>query len=522
MNDIEQYRQISASADSGFASYFLLLLGLACVSYIGLGRLRSLPALFLPDLTAKMPKIRALRPFTGLGGALLVGLLLRLPQMFDPMWFDETFTAALARLDLARLFTVIMADVHPPTNYLISWAVVRVLGDSEAALRLPALLSGVLLIYFTWRLSVRLFPNNRKVALLAAWLVAVMPSAIRYANEARQYSLLACLVFALLICAVEKRRVAFVLVGVLTAWTHNLGFVYLVVIGLALLLIYRRAWLKPVVISWAASALWLPALLHQAAEVGDGFWLNFTLPGALLPLFSMTLTNSIPVDWAMFATASFLPVLGLSLLWAVPWILSKRGLLWLAVFAGVPLVAALVSLWWTPIYLHRALLPSVLLAVPVLAQFLMENRRARWLWRGLAGAGLALSVVGFFIPGQGRTTEGRDIAQFCAGADVIYNTGLTTQFIASYYAPEIASYLAPTAQTDQGMRLDDSALDALGFQVVGNPLPLGTDICALVIHSPFNEGPEWIKQFLEPGSFLMTNRIYTNYYNIDFYRIFVS
>jgi hypothetical protein len=223
-----------------------------------------------------------------------------------------------------------------------------------------------------------------------------------------------------------------------------------------------------------------------------------------MPLFTMTLSNNLPVDLALVATMPFLATFGVAVLWAIPWFLTERGRLWLVLILGVPLAVAVVSWLWTPIYLNRALLPSVLAFMPIMAKFLVENRRTRWLWRGMTAFSLLLALVGMLRSG-GNTQEGRDMQQFCAGADVIYNTGLSTAFISRYYVPDIQSYLAPTVRTDQGMKLADYALDALDFQIADN-----------------STGPEWIKQFLEPGSFISTQRTYTNFYNIDYYRIFVS
>src|SRR5690606_24110297 len=106
MAQVEMYKQAVANAEAGFATYFILLLASAGVVYFWCIQVRSLAAYFSVFADAwNRYRPHLTRAAAGLPGALLVGCLLRLPQMNDVLWFDETFTAALARLDLPQLLT---------------------------------------------------------------------------------------------------------------------------------------------------------------------------------------------------------------------------------------------------------------------------------------------------------------------------------------------------------------------------------------------------------------------------------
>lgn len=516
--NLESFKEAITTSDQNFATFLVLVAVTAVVWYAWSSQLKVKMS-FLNVLAAGklLPVSQSISSlYAGLVAPLSMGTVLRLIQMNDVMWFDETFSAALAKLPLDRMFEVIRADVHPPTHYLIQWVFVRLFGHTEVVMRLPALIAGIAFIYLTYRLTLA-FKFSHRAAIVAAWIMAYMPSAIKYANEARQYALLSCLVFGFMIALLERRRLWFMVLGVLVAWTHNLGFFYLGMIGLAALY-YNRSWWRTVIKMWLIAALWLPALLYQAGEVADGFWIGFTWPGALMPLFNMTLTNGIPTSLYMFGGIPFLTVMTLSIFINWRWLKSRPGVVWLALFFGVPFSVALVSWLWHPIYLHRALLPAILAIVPLIARFLVNERRGRILWTGATAFALILAILGFFAPGRSNTPEGRDMARFCAGTDAIYSTGVITAFIADFYVPGVPNYLAPTVIDDHGMHLKQYALDALDFQIVDDPTTLGSDVCILVLDNPWTNGEPYISPYLK-GEFESDRIEYHGYHAISYYRI---
>lgn len=512
--NLESFRQAIITSDQNFAVYLLLvaattLVWHAWVSHVGI----KLTFLTRHGTGKLLPGIASL--YAGLKAPLVMGTLIRLIQIDDVLWFDESFSAALVKMPLDRMFEVIRADVHPPTHYLIQWVFVRLFGHTEVVLRLPALLAGIAFIYLTYRLTLALKFGHR-AAIVAAWIAAYMPSAIKYANEARQYALLSCLVFAFMIALLEHRRLWFMVLGILVAWTHNLGFFYLGVLGLVTLY-YNHSWWKTILKMWGISALWLPVLIYQAGEVADGFWLGFTWPGALMPYFNMTLTNSIPTSLYIISGVPYLAVLTLAIVTKWKWILTRPGIAWLSLFLGVPFAVALVSAVWHPIYLHRALMPAVLAMIPPMGHFLTTARH-RPVWNLVLAVSLCLATLGFLAPGRSNTTEGRDIARFCAGTDAIYSTGVITAFLANFYVPGVPNYLAPTVIDDQGMHLKQYALDALNFQIVDDPTTIGSDVCMLVLDNPWAAGKQYILPYLR-GGFQSDWQMYHAYYAISYFRV---
>src|SRR5690606_25811375 len=98
---------------------------------------------------------------------------------------------------------------------------------------------------------------------------------IYYSNEARVYTLLACVAVALALAILEDKPLWFALAAAAAPMLHNLGYLYVGVMGLAALAYHRRrAWVLACAPAGAVALLWLPFLLGQVRDIADGFWLS--------------------------------------------------------------------------------------------------------------------------------------------------------------------------------------------------------------------------------------------------------
>ena len=88
----------------------------------------------------------------GLAGALR---LVNLGQ--ESLWYDEAFTAWLARLPFGAMMAAVRGDVHPPLWYVIEWGIVHLFGDSAFALRFPAAILSCVAVVLVWQLANRPF-----------------------------------------------------------------------------------------------------------------------------------------------------------------------------------------------------------------------------------------------------------------------------------------------------------------------------------------------------------------------------
>jgi hypothetical protein len=105
------------------------------------------------------------------------------------LWNDELFTLYISRLgNLSDIVAVLStgADQTPPSFYLLTYGVLRLLGESHLAIRLPEMFGVLLMSFCLFR-----FISKRTSPLygFAAMLLPFMTPAYEYAYEARSYGL---------------------------------------------------------------------------------------------------------------------------------------------------------------------------------------------------------------------------------------------------------------------------------------------------------------------------------------------
>lgn len=265
-----------------------------------------------PPLAPDAPAPLTRRDLLALLLVTLAALGVRLVGLGEqPLWLDEATTAAFAARPLPQALT---AEVHhPPLHYLLTHVaietlapapapahvegipddVVRGAAASNALLRLPALIPGVLLIPALAFLTRRLAPGGRARAAFhaAALLAALSPFGVAMSQEARNYALymlLAVLATHLFLGLLRRgtgtprlgvRLAAYALLSTLLMYTHHVAAVVL----LAHEALYWVAWARarraggtPVgagrwLLARAASAAaFLPWMLWVAHQVASG------------------------------------------------------------------------------------------------------------------------------------------------------------------------------------------------------------------------------------------------------------
>jgi 4-amino-4-deoxy-L-arabinose transferase-like glycosyltransferase len=131
----------------------------------------------------------AISPRWALALLTLGGLGLRLVYLSQPLRHDETMSwLQFARLPLAEALSRYDLPNNHLLNSLLVHATARLLGDAPWALRMPALLAGVLLISATYLVAGRLYGRN--AGLLATALVAGSSVMVEYSANARGYGLM--------------------------------------------------------------------------------------------------------------------------------------------------------------------------------------------------------------------------------------------------------------------------------------------------------------------------------------------
>ncbi|PJF46883.1 MAG: hypothetical protein D6709_10260 [Chloroflexi bacterium] len=136
-------------------------------------------------------RFNPLRPYWLILGAILIlAVALRLHKIgAQSLWYDEGNSARIAERSLALIVEGAAGDIHPPLYYIALKYWRAVFGESEAALRALSAACSTLTVLYAYLIGRDAF--GRRTGLVAAFLLAVMPFAIYYAQEARMYALLA-------------------------------------------------------------------------------------------------------------------------------------------------------------------------------------------------------------------------------------------------------------------------------------------------------------------------------------------
>jgi uncharacterized membrane protein len=327
-----------------------------------------------------------------------VGILLRIAAIHRSYWFDELATLVHVDYgDWASVLQVTSRDLQPPLYNSSVFIWIRLFGRSEIAVRSLSLILGLLALATPW-LARAALTRGEKIFSFAILCVMMMP--IKYAQEARNYSLLlllssACLFAYYEILTAQRRglgpgrlQVFFYAALTLLAFAHLFG---LLLFASFLAVMFLRAGslrarlLIAVLGAIIVAAVMLP-LLHGGAgsNAGGKFWIVFT-PLSFVQQLLLVFT---PAGIVLFAYA----------------LIRRRGAgaspfdpdltQALAPFALMLLGGILVSLH-TPIINERNLIPLVPAFAVLTARLLQPpiQRDSAWIAAALLAIVLLQSVI---------------------------------------------------------------------------------------------------------------------------------
>jgi len=216
---------------------------------------------------------RSTRPLVvaGVAAILLAGAVVRFLAPRD-LWLDEALSVDIARLPPGQLLAALRRDGSPPLWYVLLHYWIAAFGDSSAAVRASTAITSLATLPVAWLLGRRLLGPRGGLATLL--LLAAAPFAVRYASEARMYSLVlleVCLGGLALLRALTSvapkpgaptSDVPSARVG---AWLRQLAPLTLVTLALALTHYWALFLLVVVAIGLALGRRWAPLLAMTAA-----------------------------------------------------------------------------------------------------------------------------------------------------------------------------------------------------------------------------------------------------------------
>lgn len=239
----------------------------------------------------------------------LLGLAIRLPWLGAPwfgtrsLWRDEGYTVAIAQRPFLATLRLFAWEPSGILFNLIEWPIGH-FTTAEAAVRLPAVCAGIIAIPATYWAGKELV--GRRVGLIGAAFMAVVPIGVEYSRDARPYSLCVLTAAISMACLARAARI-----NTSTSWLWyalaTIAVIYSNTLGGLLMLIPNAVFIATSARShWRRWVLWL---------VGIGI---ATIPLALLSMHAAGTHNALywvpPIRIAAI-TSAFIDFFGESIAW---------------------------------------------------------------------------------------------------------------------------------------------------------------------------------------------------------------
>jgi len=223
-----------------------------------------------------MRRPRFSRAIFSLALILIIAALLRFHKLANrDLWFDEVLSVARAYGEISRI------DPQPPLYFLILRFWINLAGNSEFAVRFPSVIFALASIFLIYKIGY--FLLDRKTALLAAFVLALSPLHIWYAQEARAFSLFILSVlfltyFFLVALKTDKDYRWIITCLILVAVLYVSYWALLLIPALSLVFIlpsYRTKFVKwSICVAFALLLFipWLGNFLQHIDFIAKGFW----------------------------------------------------------------------------------------------------------------------------------------------------------------------------------------------------------------------------------------------------------
>ena len=344
-------------------------------------------------------------PLRLVAGLTLLALALRLTDLGTrALWLDEAFSAWFSDRSFTYLWHVLPTyEAHPPFFYSVLKVWRSIVGPGHSAMRGFSVLFGTLTVPAIMAIAFeqeRHSPTARPLlrAGLAGCLAACSPMLMVIGQEARPYPMLA-FSYSIAILALLRlirefneggagRWTSWLLLGFSvewTLWSHALGFLYGSCLALALLPLWlsapasRARVVRGIATATIIGAIYLPCLLMMSHRAGD--WATNWLEWRPSMLMQLLVLYTVPVEALNLASA--IAALAMALLikraisstWVSKGWNSERSmlLLWL----GPPMIAALISALFEPVFLARTLSGTLIPAYLMIAGAIARSDDAR-------------------------------------------------------------------------------------------------------------------------------------------------
>jgi mannosyltransferase len=323
------------------------------------------------------------------------------------IWADEGSSLLLSEYAMDDLWFHAAHDVHPPLYFFMLRGWIGLFGDGIWSIRGMSAIPGVVAVGLGIALTRQL--STRRAAVLAGVLLALFPTAVRYSQEVRMYSLLAVWLLGATLALVywvrQPQRTRY-----LAAYSLLMAAAFYTHYFTALCVLVHWAWLGVLCTSqargqrlilrpswWCANALivalylpWLPNLLDLIQHVeqlkvgGDIGWED---PVSLISVPSMIWEFVLQDEGIGFWPPLFwlFPLLLIAVVGLTAWRDHERyrPACLLAAFFLLPLLLVYGVSFISPVFIERYLTVYAL-GLPILVAVAIDRLPTRLSWLGAA------------------------------------------------------------------------------------------------------------------------------------------
>jgi mannosyltransferase len=394
---------------------------------------------------------------------ILGGSILRLFRLdAQSLWFDEASRLAQASADLGSILQNVAQDTQPPLYHLTQHFWLS-LGENDYLVRFLPAIMGILLIAVVYRLGYDIF--DRKTALIAAFLIAIMPYQVYHSQQANLYALLVVLSGLQTLFfwrSVQTNRwrdwLLFGLWTLLGLYTQYLSTFVTITLHLFLLIFSKRhpnRWGRLLTVDILVGLAFLPQttkLLNGIDTISNNFWLS--KPSLLAPFATLYLfmaSYSLPARLAAVAIFVTLAILAFGIL-ELSFGVKKRiergeALLFLVLLTFVPILLALVISQIKPIFLERSLITVTPAYAVLLGRALRSSR-----WQsplpylyGLVIGIMSISLFHYYFNPAFAKPPYREATHYISerfqAGDIVVHTGNGSYLPFLFYNPPSPHYL---------------------------------------------------------------------------------
>lgn len=341
-------------------------------------------------------------------GIIILGIIFILLSAFhEDIWFDESYSVAIAKHSFTEIWNITGNDVHPALYYWMLHIIWMIFGNNIIAFRLFSVLAIAIVGILGYTHIRKDF--GEKVGILFSFLIYFLPVMCTYSQEIRMYSW-SCLIVTLLAiygyrlyknikenAEMKIQTKNLILFGIFSISACYIHYYALVVAGIInfLILVYliknRKVATKTlrnfIILAVIQILLYLPWLLYlkgQVAHVGNGFWIVLGLSTLVeVPSFQFRRQLDTVFSFDINTIIALVACIAMYIYTGIRIYKAKKekenmmaGILAILIYIGVIVAVLIVSLlMMSPILFARYLLVITGLYAFALAFFMAKEKK---------------------------------------------------------------------------------------------------------------------------------------------------